>query len=80
MYKRQPSSPGAKRLRGIFFRCCSYHLFLWENKPIITISCVSEEAAQMHIHGLQKLAMVDYPGKLAATVFTGCLLYTSRCV
>ena len=25
----------------------------------------------MHIHGLQKLAMVDYPGKLAATVFTG---------
>ena len=25
----------------------------------------------MRIHGLQKLAMVDYPGKLAATVFTG---------
>ncbi len=25
----------------------------------------------MHIHGLQKLAMVDYPGKLGATVFTG---------
>ena len=25
----------------------------------------------MHIHGLQNLAMVDYPGKLAATVFTG---------
>lgn len=25
----------------------------------------------MHIFGLQKLAMVDYPGKLAATVFTG---------
>ena len=25
----------------------------------------------MHIHGLQKLAMVDYPGRLAATVFTG---------
>ena len=25
----------------------------------------------MHIHGLQKLAMVDYPGKLAATVFAG---------
>ena len=25
----------------------------------------------MHICGLQKLAMVDYPGKLAATVFTG---------
>ena len=25
----------------------------------------------MHIHGLQKLAMVDYPGNLAATVFTG---------
>ena len=25
----------------------------------------------MHIHGLQKLALVDYPGKLAATVFTG---------
>ena len=25
----------------------------------------------MHICGLQKLSMVDYPGKLAATVFTG---------
>lgn len=25
----------------------------------------------MHISGLQKLAMVDFPGKLAATVFTG---------
>ena len=25
----------------------------------------------MHIHGLQKLSMVDYPGKIAATVFTG---------
>ena len=25
----------------------------------------------MHICGLQKLAMVDFPGKLAATVFTG---------
>ena len=25
----------------------------------------------MHIHGFQKLALVDYPGKLAATVFTG---------
>ena len=25
----------------------------------------------VRIHGLQKLAMVDYPGKLAATVFTG---------
>jgi len=25
----------------------------------------------MHICGLQKLAMVDYPGKLAATAFTG---------
>ena len=25
----------------------------------------------MRICGLQKLAMVDYPGKLAATVFTG---------
>ena len=25
----------------------------------------------MYIGGLQKLAMVDYPGKLAATVFTG---------
>lgn len=25
----------------------------------------------MNIHGLQKLSMVDYPGKLAATVFTG---------
>lgn len=25
----------------------------------------------MHICGLQKLAMVDYPGKLSATVFTG---------
>ena len=25
----------------------------------------------MNICGLQKLAMVDYPGKLAATVFTG---------
>ena len=25
----------------------------------------------MQICGLQKLAMVDYPGKLAATVFTG---------
>lgn len=25
----------------------------------------------MHIHGLQKLSMVDFPGKIAATVFTG---------
>ena len=25
----------------------------------------------MYLCGLQKLAMVDYPGKLAATVFTG---------
>ncbi len=25
----------------------------------------------MQIHGLQKLSMVDYPGKLAATIFTG---------
>ena len=25
----------------------------------------------MHIHGLQKLSMVDYPGKIAATVFAG---------
>lgn len=25
----------------------------------------------MNIHGLQKLSMVDYPGKIAATVFTG---------
>lgn len=25
----------------------------------------------MEFSGLQKLAMVDYPGKLAATVFTG---------
>lgn len=25
----------------------------------------------MKIHGLQKLSMVDYPGKIAATVFTG---------
>ena len=25
----------------------------------------------MHIYGFQKLALVDYPGKLAATVFTG---------
>ena len=25
----------------------------------------------MNIHGLQKLSMVDYPGKLAATVFAG---------
>ena len=25
----------------------------------------------MRISGLQKLSMVDYPGKLAATVFTG---------
>ena len=38
----------------------------------------------MHIHGLQKLAMVDYPGKLAATVFTGgcnlrCPFCTTHC-
>ena len=34
----------------------------------------------MHIHGLQKLAMVDYPGKLAATVFTGgCSLRCPFC-
>ncbi len=26
---------------------------------------------KIRIHGLQKLSMVDYPGKLAATVFTG---------
>lgn len=25
----------------------------------------------MHIHGLQKLSMVDFPGKIAATIFTG---------
>ena len=25
----------------------------------------------MHIHGLQKMSMVDFPGKIAATVFTG---------
>lgn len=25
----------------------------------------------MHIHGLQKLSMVDFPNKIAATVFTG---------
>ena len=25
----------------------------------------------MYLCGLQKLSMVDYPGKLAATVFTG---------
>jgi len=25
----------------------------------------------MHIHGLQKMSMVDYPGKIAATVFAG---------
>lgn len=25
----------------------------------------------MHIHGLQKLSMVDFPGRIAATVFTG---------
>lgn len=25
----------------------------------------------MHIHGLQKLSMVDFPGKIAATLFTG---------
>ena len=29
------------------------------------------EVGTMKICGLQKLAMVDYPGKLAATVFTG---------
>lgn len=34
----------------------------------------------MHIGGLQKLAMVDYPGKLAATVFTaGCNLRCPFC-
>ncbi len=34
----------------------------------------------MRICGLQKLAMVDYPGKLAATVFTGgCNLHCPFC-
>ena len=34
----------------------------------------------MHINGLKKLAMVDYPGKLAATVFTGgCNLRSPFC-
>ncbi|MEG1657621.1 MAG: anaerobic ribonucleoside-triphosphate reductase activating protein [Oscillibacter sp.] len=34
----------------------------------------------LHIGGLQKLAMVDYPGKLAATVFTaGCNLRCPFC-
>lgn len=34
----------------------------------------------MHIGGLQKLAMVDYPGKLAATIFTaGCNLRCPFC-
>jgi pyruvate formate lyase activating enzyme len=39
--------------------------------PVYNNNILRLEADNMKICGLQKLAMVDYPGKLAATVFTG---------
>jgi pyruvate formate lyase activating enzyme len=60
------------------FRPAEKKFFLWElslapalPRAYNVLQSISKGSESMKICGLQKLAMVDYPGKLAATVFTG---------
>lgn len=62
------------RRASLFGFCCNHHFLLCFLKFTITTSCNLEQVKEernVRICGLQKLSMVDYPGKLAATVFTG---------